>query len=72
MVDISIAIDKLDKIGIEKVKEELGSKNFRNQLAMIEQYLQINGDNQQQLKHAEALLGKTETGKRELKNCRRF
>jgi histidyl-tRNA synthetase len=65
MVDISIAIDKLDKIGMEKVKEELGSKGIsENQLALVEQYLQINGDNQQQLKHAEVLLGKTETGKK--------
>jgi histidyl-tRNA synthetase len=65
MIDISIAIDKLDKIGMEKVKEELGSKGVsEKQVATIEEYLQIRGDNQQQLKRAEVLLGKTETGKK--------
>jgi len=65
MIDISIAIDKLDKIGIEKVKEELVTKGISaKQTAIIEEYLLIKGDNQQQLKHAEALLGKSETGKK--------
>jgi histidyl-tRNA synthetase len=50
MVDITVAIDKLDKIGIEKVKEELGQRGLDiNQIAAIEQYLLIDGNNQQKL-----------------------
>ena len=32
LVDIAVAIDKLDKIGIDKVAEELESKNINNEL----------------------------------------
>ena len=40
MTDITVAIDKLDKIGMEKVKEELAQRGLRNdQIAAIEQYL---------------------------------
>jgi len=50
MVDITVAIDKLDKIGIEKVKEELDQRGLDiNQIAAIEQYLLIDGNNQQKL-----------------------
>ena len=48
MMDITIAIDKLDKIGIEKVKEELAGKELTiDQTAVIENYLNITGSNQQ-------------------------
>ena len=44
MIDITIAIDKLDKIGIIKVKEELVQKGLSTeQIDTIEQYLNING-----------------------------
>lgn len=40
MVDITVAIDKLDKIGIEKVKAELIDRGLNDrQVAIIEQYL---------------------------------
>ena len=40
MIDITIAIDKLDKIGLEKVKEELSQRGLNNeQIAIIEKYL---------------------------------
>src|SRR6195952_2268552 len=39
---ITTAIDKLDKIGIEKVKQELAEKNLNEQqVALIAKYLQI-------------------------------
>src|SRR5215204_7229984 len=42
MMDITIAIDKLDKIGLEKVKDELNQKSFNEkQLGIIEKYLSI-------------------------------
>ena len=42
MTPITVAIDKLDKIGIEKVKEELKQNNLSaKQISVIENYLQI-------------------------------
>jgi len=64
MTDISIAIDKLDKIGLDKVKEELSAKGLSaNQITIVEQYLQISGDNDSQIKSAEKLFGNVETGR---------
>jgi len=57
MTDISVAIDKLDKIGIEKVNEELKQKGLNNeQLLTIEKYLGISGTNNQKLKAISELL----------------
>ncbi|MDI9365393.1 MAG: histidine--tRNA ligase [Flavobacterium sp.] len=64
MVDITVAIDKLDKIGIEKVKEELATCGLSNaQLNTIELYLQIDGSNTKRLSTLKNLLGNNETGK---------
>src|SRR5437868_4313921 len=50
MTDITIAIDKLDKIGIEKVKEELTQKKLSGeQITTVENYLNISGDNREKL-----------------------
>ncbi|MDP4259392.1 MAG: histidine--tRNA ligase [Bacteroidota bacterium] len=46
LTDITVAIDKLDKIGPDKVKEELAGRGLRNsQVAIIEKYLSISGPN---------------------------
>ena len=43
VMEITIAIDKLDKIGIEKVKEELKYKELNDdQVEIIESYLTMN------------------------------
>lgn len=56
---ITTAIDKLDKIGIDKVKEELTKKNFSAaQIDQIVAYLQIGGTLQQQVEQLNDLLGK--------------
>ena len=61
LTPITIAIDKLDKIGIEKVNIELVEKGFsQNQLLIINQYLQIKGNNQEKLTSLQALLGTEE------------
>ncbi len=65
LTDITIAIDKLDKIGLEKVKVELAEKNLsETEIDVIEKYLLIDGDNQAKIKSITALLGETETGKK--------
>ena len=49
-IDITTAIDKLDKIGIEKVKAELTEKNLSdNQVDLIEKYLRLSGNNAEKL-----------------------
>ncbi len=63
LTDITVAIDKLDKIGLEKVKEELIQRGLNNQqIATIEQYLQISGSNTEKLATLTQLIGHTETG----------
>lgn len=58
MIDITVAIDKLDKIGIEKVKEELSGRGLdANQIATIEKYLQISGSNTEKVNQLTALIG---------------
>ena len=50
MTDITVAIDKLDKIGIEKVRAELIDRGLNDtQVATIEKYLDINGTNAEKL-----------------------
>lgn len=64
MVDITIAIDKLDKIGLEKVKEELAQRGLNaEQISIIEKYLLITGSNEEKLQQIKSLLGETDTGK---------
>ncbi len=63
MVDITIAIDKLDKIGIEKVKEELAQRGLNtDQISIIENYLNITGNNEEKLAAIKQLLSSNETG----------
>jgi histidyl-tRNA synthetase len=50
LLPITVAIDKLDKIGIEKVKEELLQRGINEaQISIIEKYLSIDGDNSQKI-----------------------
>lgn len=63
LTDITIAIDKLDKIGIEKVKEELLQRGLNgNQVAFIDQYLNIDGSNSEKINKIKALLGANISG----------
>lgn len=56
MMDITIAIDKLDKIGIEKVKEELQQRGLtEEQVGIVESYLSINGSAEEKLSKAKEL-----------------
>jgi len=65
MIEITIAIDKLDKIGLEKVKEELAVRGLKEeQITLIEKYLSIEGDNDEKLEQLKQLIGDNETGKK--------
>jgi histidyl-tRNA synthetase len=63
MMDITIAIDKLDKIGIGKVKEELAGRGLSGaQIDIIEQYLSINGTEIEKMTKLQTLVGSNATG----------
>jgi histidyl-tRNA synthetase len=65
LTDITVAIDKLDKIGLEKVKEELLQRELsEKQITIIEKYLLITGNNEEKLTQITALIGHIETGKK--------
>ena len=65
LIDLTIAIDKLDKIGWEKVQAELSTKGFNDQQqSVIHTYLNIAGTNQEKLaKLAELLAGNEHANK---------
>jgi histidyl-tRNA synthetase len=64
MTDITIAIDKLDKIGLEKVKEELQQRGLTDeQVSIIERYLNITGTNEEKLTQIRSLIDSGEIGK---------
>lgn len=61
LTDITIAIDKLDKIGIDKVKAELVQRGLNDsQIGIIENYLAISGSNQEKLNKIISLLENNE------------
>jgi histidyl-tRNA synthetase len=56
LTDITVAIDKLDKIGIDKVKEELQQRGLTAvQINSIETYLHISGTNEQKFEAVKKL-----------------
>lgn len=72
MTGITVAIDKLDKIGLEKVKEELGQRGLNSdQVSIIEKYLAISGSNNEKLAQLKNLIGDNETGKKGIEEIER-
>jgi histidyl-tRNA synthetase len=65
MMDITTSIDKLDKIGLEKVKEELVQRGLNLQeISTIEKYLLIAGNNEEKIYQARQIFESTEAGKK--------
>jgi histidyl-tRNA synthetase len=65
MNEITVAIDKLDKIGIEKVKDELTTAGLQEkQLSLIEKYIKIEGSNKEKLEQLSEIINASETGKK--------
>ena len=63
ITDITVAIDKLEKIGIEAVNEELLSKGISEQaVAALQPILSLNGTNREKLRQLRAVIGGSETG----------
>ncbi len=65
LTNITVAIDKLDKIGPEKVQEELIEKGLNNnQVQLISRYLSIRGTEAEKIQQVEALIGADPEGRK--------
>ena len=63
VVDITVAIDKLDKIGLDKVNEELLSKGISEaSIQKIQPIILLQGTNEEKLKTLKEVLSLSETG----------
>lgn len=63
LIDLTVAIDKLDKIGLEKVYEELKFAGFSDDaVQLLEPILNLGGSFQDQLQCIEKFIGETDAG----------
>ena len=63
MIDITVAIDKLEKIGLENVKAELSERGIEAEaVAKLEPILMLSGSTAEKLAQLETILATSETG----------
>ncbi|MDR1129806.1 MAG: histidine--tRNA ligase, partial [Prevotellaceae bacterium] len=63
LTDITVAIDKIEKTGLEAVKEELADKGISSeQIKILEPVLSLSGSNEEKLNRIEEILSGSETG----------
>ena len=63
MIDITVAIDKLDKIGLDNVKNELRERGIDDEaIAKLQPILELSGTNAEKLTKLEGVIGASETG----------
>ncbi len=63
MIDITVAIDKLDKIGVEKVNEELLERGLSAEaIQALQPILNLSGDNRAKLAELKTILATSEVG----------
>jgi histidyl-tRNA synthetase len=63
IVDITVAIDKLDKIGLEKVNAEMLEKGISNEaVEKLQPILKLQGTTAEKLEQIAKVIGATETG----------
>lgn len=68
MMDITIAIDKLEKIGLEAVNEELRDKGITEEAVQaLQPILSLNGSNSEKLSKLRKAIGASETGLKGIK-----
>lgn len=71
LIDITVAIDKLDKIGLEAVKEELRAKGFsEDMLSGLEPLLLLDGTNDEKLNKLATLIAQSEQGLKGIEELR--
>jgi histidyl-tRNA synthetase len=63
IIDITVAIDKMDKIGLEKVNEELVAKGVSVQaVEKLQPILKLSGTNSQKINDLKSILAQSEIG----------
>ncbi len=63
MMDITVAIDKLDKIGLDKVKEELSERGIEEAaIEKLQPILELSGTNREKLAKLSEIITNSETG----------
>ena len=63
MMDITVAIDKLEKIGLDNVKAELRERGLSQEAVdRLQPILELSGDNHQKLNQLREMLASSETG----------
>lgn len=63
IIDITVAIDKLDKIGLDKVNEELRDKGLSEEaIAQLQPIILLEGSNESKLQTLRQALAQSETG----------
>lgn len=71
LVDITVAIDKLDKIGQDKVNDELRSKGFDEEtIARLQPLLELKGGNRDKLEKLEVIFASSPTGLKGIEELR--
>lgn len=63
ITDITVAIDKMDKIGLDKVNEEIASKGISNEaIAKLQPILKLSGTNAEKHEQLKTVLSASEVG----------
>ena len=63
MMDITVAIDKLEKIGLDNVKSELAERGLEQEaIAKLQPILELSGSNADKLAQLREVIGVSETG----------
>lgn len=71
LIDITVAIDKMEKIGLEKVMEELVSKGISQEaIAKLLPILKLEGDNHNKLENLSEILQVSEIGSKGVEELR--
>ena len=71
MIDITVAIDKLDKIGLDNVKAELRERGIDDEaIAKLQPILELSGTNAEKLEKLASVIGASETGVKGIEEMR--
>lgn len=70
IVDITVAIDKLDKIGLENVNKELAGKGISEEaIAKLQPIILLSGTNSEKLNTLKTVLAESATGLKGVEEC---
>ncbi len=71
IVDITVAIDKLDKIGLDKVNDELRADGISEEaISKLQPVISLSGSNEEKLKVMEEFLSRSEVGMKGIEELR--